>query len=74
MPLNKRQQLKKTSSSLKQQQFPEKKQPQSPQDIYSSSAYINSNISLTKAFKQKRGHMASLIPIATKAITATKSV
>lgn len=67
MPLNKRQQLKKMSSNLRQQQ--------SPQEIYSSSAYINSNINLTKAFKQKRSHMASLIPIATsKPITATKSV
>jgi hypothetical protein len=76
MPLkNKRQQLRKTSSSLKQQQLPEKKLPPSPQEIYSSSAYINSNINLTKAFRQKRGHMASLIPIASsKAISATKSV
>ncbi|KAL9540773.1 hypothetical protein MBANPS3_009498 [Mucor bainieri] len=43
-------------------------------EIYSSSAYINSNITLTKAFRQK-GQMASLIPIpASRALTTTKSV
>lgn len=54
---------KKSSSPLKEPD----------QDVYSSTAYINSNITLNKAFRQK-GQMASLIPIASRALTTTKSV
>jgi hypothetical protein len=66
MPLYKKTATKKKSTSpLK-----------SEEDMYSSTAYINSNITLNKAFRQRgvNGQMASLIPIASRALTTTKSV
>lgn len=53
-----------------------------PKDLYSTTAYINSNITLTKAFNttnnrphRKSSSMASMIPIASRtALTTTKSV
>lgn len=45
--------------------------------LYSSTAYINSNITLNKAFKPQRGNsqMASMIPIATRTqLITTKSL
>lgn len=57
-----------------QQQQQQQETQQNQGEIYSSTAYINSNITLTKAFRQK-GQMASLIPIpASRALTTTKSV
>ncbi|KAL7321400.1 hypothetical protein PS15m_001170 [Mucor circinelloides] len=75
MPLKKKLAVKSPMPSSDQQQKKDD-QPSPPNqgEIYSSSAYINSNITLTKAFRQK-GQMASLIPIpASRALTTTKSV
>lgn len=76
MPLKKKPVVKSPVPAGDQQQ-PKKDDQPTPShqgEIYSSSAYINSNITLTKAFRQK-GQMASLIPIpASRALTSTKSV
>lgn len=74
MPLSKKQQQlqKKSASSRKNSNTPDLND-----DLYSTTAYINSNITLTKAFKPQRGgsQMSSMIPIASKApLTSTKSI
>lgn len=86
MPLSKKQQLlqKKSSSSRKNSNTPSNT-PTTPNvptdldndDLYSTTAYINSNITLTKAFKPQRSgsQMSSMIPIASRAaLTSTKSI
>lgn len=71
-PITSNDQQQKKDQQQQQQQQQETQQNQG--EIYSSTAYINSNITLTKAFRQK-GQMASLIPIpASRALTTTKSV
>ncbi|GAA5798569.1 hypothetical protein HPULCUR_003974 [Helicostylum pulchrum] len=68
MPLSKKQLQKKSSSSRKNS-------TDLNQDVYSSTAYINSNITLSKALKPQRGQMSSMIPIASRAtLTTTKSL
>lgn len=82
MPLSKKQQLlqqKKTSSSRKNSATPLKTDiaTLSDQDLYTSTAYINSNITLNKAFKSPRDNsqMSSMIPIATRTeLISTKSI
>jgi hypothetical protein len=69
MPLSKKQLQKKSSSSRKNST------DLNQQDVYSSTAYINSNITLSKALKPQRGQMSSMIPIASRAsLTTTKSL
>ncbi|KAI8090512.1 hypothetical protein BDF21DRAFT_449590 [Thamnidium elegans] len=66
MPLSKKQLQKKSSR---------KNSTDLNQDVYSSTAYINSNITLSKALKPQRGQMSSMIPIASRAtLTTTKSL
>lgn len=68
MPLSKKQLQKKSSSSRKNS-------TDLNGDVYSSTAYINSNITLSKALKPQRGQMSSMIPIASRAmLTTTKSL
>lgn len=93
MPLSKKQQLlQKKSASRKNSATPastyddtNNTSTTSPSDIehddntlYSTTAYINSNINLNKAFKPQRGNsqMASMIPIATRTqqLITTKSI
>ncbi|KAI8636916.1 hypothetical protein BD408DRAFT_425401 [Parasitella parasitica] len=74
IPQEKKGQQQQQQQQQEKQQQQEQEQPQNQGEIYSSTAYINSNITLTKAFRQK-GQMASLIPIpASRALTTTKSV
>ncbi|KAI7892611.1 microtubule associated protein-domain-containing protein [Mucor mucedo] len=82
MPLSKKQQQlqKKSSSSRKNSNTPDNTPNTTDltnDDLYSTTAYINSNITLTKAFKPQRGgsQMSSMIPIASRtALTSTKSL
>lgn len=76
MPLSKKQKLQKKSASRKNSTIPSDLST-SHEDLYSSTAYINSNITLTKAFKPQRtsSQMSSMIPIASRAtLTTTKSL
>lgn len=64
---------KKTTTTTSTTKKSPLKKEEEEEDVYSSTAYINSNITLNKAFRQ-RGQTASLIPIASRALTTTKSV
>ncbi|KAI9357488.1 hypothetical protein BD770DRAFT_388841 [Pilaira anomala] len=77
MPLSKKQKLQKKSASSRKNSTIPSDLSTSHEDLYSSTAYINSNITLTKAFKPQRtsSQMSSMIPIASRAtLTTTKSL